>query len=188
VRTETSPPTPFRAGEGGASVPPVPPLSRGRGEGGEAFSRGPGMTGRARGLRKAMTEAEKRLWARLRGDVLGVRFRRQLVIDQRYIVDFCAPAISLIVEVDGGQHAASAADSQRDRALEALGYRILRFWNNEGLEETDAVAGAILAEVAARSSARASPLSPLRDGEGKRPTFPVVPRLVRTTSEPKART
>jgi very-short-patch-repair endonuclease len=135
-----------------------------------------------------MTEAEKRLWSRLRGDVLGVRFRRQLVVDQRYIVDFCAPAISLVVEVDGGQHAECAADVRRDRELDALGYRILRFWNNEVLAQTDAVVDAILTEVSARSGARPSPLSPLRDGEGKRVTFPVAPRSARTTSDPKAQT
>jgi len=153
-----------------------------------AFTRGPGMTARARGLRNAMTEAEKSLWARLRGDVLGVRFRRQLVIEQRCIVDFCAPAVSLVVEVDGGQHTESAADVRRDRELETLGYRVLRFWNNDVLRDTDAVVGAVLAEVVERSRAKASPVSPLRDGEGKRPTFPVAPRSARTTSDPKART
>lgn len=186
--TPTSPPTPLRAGEGGVAVPSAPPLSRGRGDGGEAFTRGPGMTGRARALRGAMTEAEKRLWARLRGDALGVRFRRQLVIVQRYIVDFCAPAVSLVVEVDGGPHTEGAADVRRDGELEKLGYRTLRFWNNDVLREIDAVVGAILAEVAARSPAKASPLSPLRDGEGKQPTFPVAPRLACTPSDAKVRT
>jgi very-short-patch-repair endonuclease len=145
------------------------------------------MTGRARGLRKSMTEAEKRLWARLRGDVLGVRFRRQLVIDRQYIVDFCAPSLSLIVEVDGDQHADSAVDARRERALEDLGYRILRFWNNDVLSMTDAVVGTILAAVEVSPPANASPLSPLRDGEGKRPSLRVAPLLARTTNESKVR-
>ncbi len=146
------------------------------------------MTGRARGLRKAMTEAEQRLWSRLRGDVLGVRFRRQLVIGRRYIVDFCAPGVSLVVEVDGGQHTESAADVRRDRDLEELGYRILRFWNNDVLRETDVVVSAILEEVGVRLRAAASPLSPLRDGEGNRLNVPVAPMSARTTFDPKART
>jgi very-short-patch-repair endonuclease len=146
------------------------------------------MTSRARGLRNGMTEAERRLWARLRGDVLGVRFRRQLVIDQRYIVDFCCPAVSLVVEVDGGQHADSTADMQRDRAMEQLGYRTLRFWNHDVLRETDAVIATILDAVVARSRSKASPLSPLTDGQGQPLSFPVAPLSARTTSDPKART
>jgi very-short-patch-repair endonuclease len=133
------------------------------------------MTERARRLRVSMTEAERRLWARLRGDSLGVRFRRQLVIGQRYIVDFCAPAIRLVIEVDGGQHAGSPDDRARDQALAGLGYRVKRFWNNDVLAETDAVIDAILAEVSARSGDAASPLSPLRPGEGKRQREAVVP-------------
>ena len=66
------------------------------------------------------------MWSELRGSRLGVAFRRQVVIG-RYIADFCAPAARLVVEVDGGYHARQrAADARRDRALQRLGYRVLR--------------------------------------------------------------
>lgn len=110
-----------------------------RGAGGEAFSRGQGMTARARSLRNAMTDAERTLWSGLRGDQMGVRFRRQLVIDQRYIVDFCAPRIRLVIEADGGQHVGSEADQVRTAGLELRGYAVLRFWNSDILTDPDAV-------------------------------------------------
>lgn len=73
------------------------------------------------------TPSEARLWSELRGRRLGVVFRRQVVIGNA-IVDFCAPAVRLIVEVDGDDYHAqrSAADSARDRKLVAAGYRVLR--------------------------------------------------------------
>ncbi len=115
-----------------------------------------------------MTLAERRLWAGLRGDRLGVRFRRQLPVGQRYIADFCAPAIRLIVEADGGQHADSTADRLRTADLEALGYAVLRFWNNDIIRETDAVLAAIHAAVVALCQ-RATPgveAPPLSRGRG----------------------
>ena len=124
------------------------------------------MTDRARALRTNMTDAERRLWAGLRGDRLGVRFRRQLVIDKRYIVDFCAPDIGLVVEADGGQHVNAPTDLIRTSYLERRGYTVLRFWNNEVLVETMAVLERIHATVGALLSAKASPPSPLRGGEG----------------------
>jgi very-short-patch-repair endonuclease len=166
VRDEatTSPPAPLRDGEGrsgdGAVLHPSP--SR-RGAGGEVFTRGPNMTRRAQALRNSMTDAERALWQGLRGDRLGVRFRRQLVIDARYIADFCAPQVALIVEVDGSQHADNAGDVIRTSYLEKRGYRVMRFWNHEVLTMTQAVLEAIYAEVLARTS----PPAPLRHGEGR---------------------
>jgi very-short-patch-repair endonuclease len=95
---------------------------------------------RARGLRRTMTDAELRLWRYLRNrHLIGMKFRRQHEID-RYIVDFVCPEASLIVELDGGQHAEMmAADADRTRRLEAMGYRVLRFWNNDVLANTGAV-------------------------------------------------
>jgi very-short-patch-repair endonuclease len=82
---------------------------------------------RAREMRLSPTFSEARLWQALRGSRLGVSFRRQAVIGD-YIVDFLAPAVSLVVEVDGGYHSRRCgADGRRDRWLERAGYRVLRF-------------------------------------------------------------
>ncbi|OGA38790.1 MAG: hypothetical protein A3G24_16840 [Betaproteobacteria bacterium RIFCSPLOWO2_12_FULL_62_13] len=101
--------------------------------------------GRARTLRKHLTEAEQRLWQELkRRQLAGMKFRRQQLIGP-FIVDFVCFERRVIVEVDGGQYAEqSQYDADRTRWLEAQGYRVLRFWNNEVLAQTDAVAQAIL--------------------------------------------
>lgn len=84
------------------------------------------LASRARTMRMAPTTTEALLWTELRGSRLGVAFRRQVVIGE-YIVDFCAPSVRLIVEVDGGYHAGRArADARRDRELGRLGYRVVR--------------------------------------------------------------
>ena len=95
---------------------------------------------RAVELRTAPTEAESFLWDRLRDRRLdGVKFRRQHPIGP-YIVDLCSPAQKLIIELDGGQHRGQAAeDAERTAELESLGYRVLRFWNDDVLQETDRV-------------------------------------------------
>jgi very-short-patch-repair endonuclease len=77
-------------------------------------------------MRSALTPSEARLFQAIRAKKLGVTFRRQVVLG-RFIADFVAPAVDLIVEVDGGHHARrSAADARRDRALARMGYRVLR--------------------------------------------------------------
>ena len=97
-------------------------------------------TATARKLRRDQTDAERTLWFRLRDRRLcGMKFRRQVPID-RYVVDFCCESARLIVEVDGGQHAGrSEEDKTRTGALEARGYLVLRFWNNEVLQNMDGV-------------------------------------------------
>ncbi|MFC4726900.1 endonuclease domain-containing protein [Coralloluteibacterium thermophilus] len=98
----------------------------------------------ARALRSGMTDAERHLWCRLRRRQLdGHHFRRQHPIGD-YIVDFACIERRLVVEVDGGQHAASAADAVRDRYLRQAGFRVLRFWNHDVLLRTEAVAEEIL--------------------------------------------
>ena len=94
----------------------------------------------ARELRKNLTDAEARLWARLRRQQLdGFRFRRQHPIGP-YIVDFFCPAAKLIIEVDGGQHATDQQrDDRRTHWLEVRGYRVIRFWNNDVLGNTEGV-------------------------------------------------
>src|SRR5215469_7404275 len=99
---------------------------------------------RARTLRRDMTEAEQRLWQMLRSrQTEGHRFRRQVPIG-RFIADFVCHAARLIVEIDGGQHdRSSAAEATRTRFLEAEGYRVLRFWNNEVLDNPEGVRAAM---------------------------------------------
>ncbi len=97
-------------------------------------------TAHARTLRKNMTDAEKRLWQRLnRRQLCGVRFRRQAPIGN-YIADFVCFECALIVELDGGQHADQTLyDERRTHWLESQGFCVLRFWNNEVLENTAGV-------------------------------------------------
>ena len=100
-------------------------------------------TGRARYLRNNLTEAEQRLWYRLKGNqLLGCKFRRQAPIGP-YIVDFVCFDRKLVVEVDGGQHLNSESDLYRTTWLEGEGFCVLRFWNDQVLRETDAVVEAI---------------------------------------------
>jgi len=98
------------------------------------------LTTRARDLRHNSTDAELLLWKHLRGRRLeGFKFKRQLVIEP-YIVDFVCLEVKLIVEADGGQHSEQIVyDNKRTSKLECLGYRVLRFWNNEILNETQGV-------------------------------------------------
>jgi very-short-patch-repair endonuclease len=77
--------------------------------------------------RRVMTPSELRLWSALKARQLGVQFRREVPLAGRYIVDFCAPSVRLVVEVDGGYHEQRPrADARRDAELRRLGYRVLR--------------------------------------------------------------
>ena len=100
---------------------------------------------KARELRKQSTDAESALWNLLRNRQLtGYKFRRQALIG-KYIVDFLCFERKLVVELDGGQHQERTTyDSERTKILEARGYRVVRFWNSEVLEDADAVLQAIL--------------------------------------------
>jgi len=102
----------------------------------------------ARQLRNNPTDAERRLWQKLqRRQIAAAKFRRQQPISP-FIVDFVCFEHRLIVEVDGGQHAQQVPyDEKRSRWLEAQGYRVLRFWNNDVLANTEAVAQSILEAV-----------------------------------------
>lgn len=82
---------------------------------------------RARGMRFGATPSEALLWRELRGQRLGVEFRRQVPLLGRYIADFLAREAGLVVEVDGGWHGTRRhADARRDGALRRAGYRVLR--------------------------------------------------------------
>jgi very-short-patch-repair endonuclease len=97
---------------------------------------------RARALRRDATEAEKKLWQHLRRPPFKQhRFRRQATIGP-YFADFASHQLRIVIEVDGGQHSYSRPDEARTRYLEANGYRVLRFWNNEVYEN---ISGVLLA-------------------------------------------
>jgi very-short-patch-repair endonuclease len=97
------------------------------------------LTGAARGLRKRSTDAERKLWRSLRDrQIQGFKFRRQQPLGG-YVVDFVSLEKKVVVESDGGQHALDPADKIRDEWLQAEGYRVLRFWDNQVLSELQAV-------------------------------------------------
>src|SRR2546428_9306635 len=158
------------AGEGAAACCPLP---SGRGRGGcrrqvLSTSRHPAVTTssedrgvteaaqmdsdrhRVRQPRNQMTDAEVCLWWRLRGwQMDGYRFRRQ-VPKGPYILDFVCLKARLVIEVDGGQHAAAfEADNQRTAWLQSQGFRVLRFWNNDALHRTNRVLETIRAALPA---------------------------------------
>ena len=117
---------------------------------------------RARRLRIEQTDAEQLLWHHLRSRRLqGWKFRRQHEIGA-YIVDFVCPDAGLIVELDGGQHGDQLIyDERRTCELQAMGYRVQRFWNNDVLADIESVLEVIL-------KALASPAphpNPLPEGE-----------------------
>ena len=120
------------------------------GEGGAAPRYTPHMSvTRARALRRAMTDAEKQLWPRLRDrQVEGAKFRRQVPI-AGYVADFACIEVMLVVELDGGQHTAER-DAKRTAALEHAGFAVLRFWNDEVLRSIDGVLAAVAEEVRRR--------------------------------------
>lgn len=104
-------------------------------------------------MRSEMTGAERMLWLRLRAHRLdGLSFRRQVPMGS-FIVDFVCHDRNLVIELDGGQHATeqkAARDVKRTQWLASKGYRVLRFWNSEVLQQCDSVVQTIL-EAAAQS-------------------------------------
>lgn len=105
------------------------------------------LKGRSRTMRHEPTEAEEALWQAVRGEQLDTKFRRQHSID-RYIVDFVSLSSKLIVEVDGEIHNQSDQqdyDAGRSALLQELGFKILRFSNEQVLQELNQVLAAIKA-------------------------------------------
>ncbi|MFO1381599.1 MAG: endonuclease domain-containing protein [Chitinivorax sp.] len=113
----------------------------------------------AKQLRQNMTDAEQLLWRYLRAHRLnGQKFRRQHPIGP-YVVDFVHLGAKLIIEADGGQHNLSEGDAVRDKWLISQGFKVMRFWNSDILNNTDAVLTTIL------EALTPSPLTPLPPGE-----------------------
>jgi very-short-patch-repair endonuclease len=110
------------------------------------------MGSRARDLRKQQTDAERLLWSRLRNyQLAGFKFRRQYPISP-YIVDFACLEAELVVEVDGSQHMSNTqSDYARDQLIKRLGFRVIRFWDNDVLLRTEEVLEVIFQELSAPS-------------------------------------
>ncbi|HVL79264.1 MAG TPA: endonuclease domain-containing protein [Sphingomicrobium sp.] len=104
------------------------------------------LTPVARRLRRGSTDAERRLWRHLRSRQLeGAKFVRQFPIGP-HVADFACRTAHLVIELDGGQHSPDA-DAARTEIIEAFGYRVIRFWNNDVLQNTDGVLEAIRQEL-----------------------------------------
>jgi very-short-patch-repair endonuclease len=115
----------------------------------------------SRELRQASTDAERLLWYRLRaGRLSGLKFRRQHPIPP-YVVDFYCEAKKLVVELDGSQHDVTV-NQVRTKFLESCDLKVLRYWDNDVLQQTDAVLEAILDAVGDRTLTP----TPLPTGEG----------------------
>jgi very-short-patch-repair endonuclease len=125
----------------------------------------PEMLDNAKALRSNQTDAEQRLWYHLRAHrFMGLKFKRQKPLG-RYIVDFVCLERRLIIELDGGQHAEQAAyDQHRDAWLRSQGYTVLRFWNNEVMQQLEGVLEQI------RGTLSLSPAPLPQAGEGSKPS------------------
>jgi very-short-patch-repair endonuclease len=127
------------------------PWGEGQGEGRNAVNEGQGpRTGLARKLRRQETDAERKLWSRIRGkQFLGLKFRRQVPVCG-YVADFLCHEARLIIELDGGQHAErSEADGQRTTELGEAGFVVLRYWNNDVLANVEGVLTAMAEQLRA---------------------------------------
>ena len=121
--------------------------------------RGPqqAQTERARSLRKADNDAERAVWAELKGrQVCGAKFTRQLPIGP-YFADFACRENQLVVELDGSQHVDSQYDRRRDEFMVSEGWSVLRFRNVDALTEREAVIDTIIAALERRLDAVEAP-------------------------------
>jgi very-short-patch-repair endonuclease len=122
----------------------------------------------AKSLRIGMTDAERRLWTRLRLEQLGVKFRRQHPLGT-YVLDFVCLEPKLVVEVDGSQHLDQVAyDAERSAWLMQHGFAVLRFWANDVLSDTDAVVSRIIEQLNRVVHAVPTPTLPQRGRESIR--------------------
>ncbi len=145
---------------------------------------GEGRVRGARSLRKRQTDAEQRLWTRLRDRrLLGFKFRRQHPVG-RYIADFCCTEARLLIELDGGQHAIDhTRDAERTAMLERDGYLVLRFWDNDVFQNLEGVLQRIVEALDSHPGRTPHP-SPLPRGE-REPKPPHPSPLPTGEREPK---
>ena len=119
----------------------------------------------AKSLRREMTDGERLLWQRLRGEQLGVNFRRQHPVGS-YVADFACLAPQLIVEVDGSQHASQQAyDARRDAYFKSLGFNVLRFHANLPFSDLSSMVQSIYNRLTELTAAAPIPTFPQRGKE-----------------------
>jgi very-short-patch-repair endonuclease len=119
-------------------------------------------------LRKTMTDAEKKLWHKIRNKQIGIRFRMQQPIGN-YIVDFVSFEMKITIEIDGGQHYDSADEISREKWLKKQGFTVFRFWNNDVIKNTAGVLYTIMHAISP------SP-APSHQGRGKLQRTPNLKR------------
>ncbi|NMM45549.1 endonuclease domain-containing protein [Rhodospirillaceae bacterium KN72] len=128
----------------------------------------PSPINRARALRRNATDAETKLWSRLRNRQLnGMKFRRQAPLGP-YFADFLCRETRLIIEIDGGQHDPER-DQDRTTFLNAQGYHVIRFWNHDVLANIEGVLTCIT-----EHNSRGPHPNPLPEGEGETKAPPPV--------------
>jgi very-short-patch-repair endonuclease len=154
---------------------------QGEGQGGDGLTAMKGQTNKIvlttklqQTLRRNLTDAEQKLWRGLRGcQMAGCKFRRQHPFGN-YILDFVSLDARLVIEVDGGQHVDHIRqDKVRDEALTQAGFKVLRFWNNQVLNETAAVLDNIYLAIKENGSDPASIPIPLPASPLKGEAYPV---------------
>ncbi len=117
----------------------------------------------ARDMRKNPTDAERNFWSIIKHKQTGYKFRRQQAINSQYIADFVCFELKLIIEIDGSQHCDNTTDKQRTFQIETEGFCIIRFWNNEVLQNLEGCYDMLMQEIhsAVLVSSPTQPLTPL---------------------------
>jgi very-short-patch-repair endonuclease len=134
-----------------------------------------GAVAKARSLRRAATHEERIVWQTLRSHMPAAKFRRQVPIGP-YFVDFISHSAKLVIELDGSHHALqSPYDDERTRFLESEGYRVIRFWNRDVVQNLDGVFKAIEAELKQSPSplvGEGGPKDRMRGSDSSKPLTP----------------
>ena len=161
-QTVQSGPSPRKGEDRRGLTPPAHPSTA-------TFAHTAKKTAGARKLRANMTDAERKLWSKLRGAQLdGHSFRRQHPIGS-YVADFWCADAKLVVEVDGGQHGFAPnalRDATRTQMLARQGIKVIRFWNNDVLQNIGGVWDVIAQEIRERVPSTPTPTLPLSGGGG----------------------
>ena len=148
INFEPLTPTLSRKGRGSQSeLSPSPLAGEGWGEGFGHRNYAPYFKEFARSLRKNQTDAEKKIWFFINNNQLNHKFRRQFVVDNKYIADFICLEKRLIIELDGGQHCENARDFERTLYLKDQNFRVTRFWNNEILQNIEGCVEMLVSEI-----------------------------------------